>query len=134
MCMIMLYFMFMSFYRKSLMIVIYPWFYTIKWRTESITNLYHSHLIYCKRNLISLPIYDEELNRFSNEIMSYFLTIENIKYTKSKPTNQQQNYVMFWTTRRNSSAVGFKHERSSNDVDPRLVRMAALVVLPKLIN
>jgi hypothetical protein len=41
---------------------------------------------------------------------------------------------MFCITRRNSSGVGFKHERSSNDDDPRLFRIAALVVLPKLIN
>lgn len=41
---------------------------------------------------------------------------------------------MSFTTRRNSSAVGFKHERSLNDVELRLFRIAALVVLPKLIN
>ncbi len=47
---------------------------------------------------------------------------------------EKKNYLMSCTTRRNSSAVGFKHERSLNDVEPRLFRIAALVVLPKLIN
>ena len=47
---------------------------------------------------------------------------------------------MLFTRRRNSSAFGLRHERSSNDdddddeMDWRRVRMAVLVVLPKLIN
>lgn len=42
--------------------------------------------------------------------------------------------VIFFTTRRNSSAVGLSHVLSSIDDDWRCVRTAARVVLPRLIN
>ncbi len=59
---------------------------------------------------------------------------KNPKRVIYKQEMRQTNYLISCTTRRNSSAVGFRHVRSSKDVEPRLFRIAALVVLPKLIN
>jgi len=64
---------------------------------------------------------------------SHFIRLQNILCT-NKICEEKKLYFISCTTRRNSSGDGFKHVRSSKDVEPRLFRIAALVVLPKLIN